>query len=147
MFTLSTRRTCLGMLATLPFLGATKSSAMFAKLSQKDLVESSELIVTGTLAQVEMTSGSAPRRVGTLDIINVLKGAPDLEEARLLLPEGAGLRSSSDIDYATGSTGLWFLRAADPEAPELYAADSPQRFIPESEVATVLKSIASYLPE
>lgn len=140
-----TRRACLWVLAASPFMTATKSTAMFAKQPNQDLVESSELIVTATLTQIEMTSGAFPRRIGTLSILTVLKGQPELQKAQLALPGGAGFLSSSDIDYPAGSSGLWFLRATDPQIPDLYAADGPQRFVPESEATSVINSLVNYL--
>jgi hypothetical protein len=49
--------------------------------------------------------------------------------------------SSSDIIYAEGASGLWFLRARATPAGRVYLADTPQRFVPAAEAAEIIRAL------
>jgi hypothetical protein len=75
--------------------------------------------------------GARGDRIGLIAVNRVLKGDPGTKAVPLKLPAAQGPRSGEDIDYPPGTSGLWFLREVGPRAPGLYAADHPQRFVPE----------------
>ena len=110
---------------------------MWAQLSDVDLVEQSDIIVSATLVRTErqaMPGSAMSREIGVLDIREVLKGPGNLSVAHLALPSGDAPRSSSDIRYSIGQKGLWFLRPL-PSAGgrSLYRADHPQSFLRDEE--------------
>jgi hypothetical protein len=116
-------------------LEAMLASAMWAKLTDPELVAKSDLIVRGELIGVtrtQPTADSPPLWVGTIRVDSVLKGPPALTVALLALPSPEGPRSSTDLGYREGQRGLWFLRVRHPEGSGLYLADHPQRFVPHS---------------
>ena len=105
---------------------AESAMAMWAKLSEQELFESSDLIVVGTLTAADRANpAGASIRVG-----QVLKGAASAS-VTLAVPAADRPISSSDIVYRAGQTGLWYLRS-QPTAGGgvLYLADHPQRFVP-----------------
>lgn len=105
---------------------------MWAKLSDADLIASSSVIVRAELIDkvpFRAAPDQPPLRLGILAVEKVFKGKPELKIALLVLP-GDGLLSSSRVDYATGSKGIWFLREdGDPDSGA-YLADNPQRLWP-----------------
>jgi hypothetical protein len=127
-------------------------SAMWAKLTDPELVAKSQLIVRGELAVVNRLPAkgdSPPLWAGEIRVESVLKGPADLEVALLALPPPEGPRSSTDLVYREGHRGLWFLRVLPPEGSGLYLADHPQRFVPESQadrIKELEKAIAAAGP-
>jgi hypothetical protein len=118
-------------------LEAMLASAMWAKLTDSELVAKSQLIVRGELVAVKWLQpkdGSPRVWVGEIRVESALKGSDDLETALLALPSPEGPRSSTDLGYREGQRGLWFLRVRHPEGSDLYLADHPQRFVPHSKV-------------
>ncbi len=110
------------------------SLAMFAHLSDEELISRSELIVVGEWmgqATVGATAlgESAPRLdLGVVAISEVLKGPAVQTVALVATPSASAARKSSDLPHKRGERGLWLLRAK-PDAPVgIYLADHPQRF-------------------
>ena len=123
---------------------ASEVRALWVKLSLEELVERSDLVVIGTLADVRAQS-HARFDVGTMRIEEVLVGRKDLTEASLMIPAGAGgIRSSTDIFYSPGERGLWFLRRQQEGQEELYLADHPQRLQPIENVESVRAYLRSH---
>lgn len=120
----------------MPAGGAWASSARF---SDPELVAHSDLVVSATLVRIERQAepGSASvGETGLLEVHQVLKGTGQPRSVRLVLPAAGMPRSSSDIHYAIGQKGLWFLRATpDGDGRPLYRADHPQRFLRAEEAA------------
>lgn len=114
------------------------AQAMFARMSEDELVAASALVVVGTLARQETdVAGGETRRVGIIEVESVLKGGSNPGMVRLAL-EAPGQPVASDaITYRVGAKGLWYLRplgAADSRGgTQVYAADHPQRFVPAAE--------------
>lgn len=105
--------------------------AMWAKYTDAQLVQSSELIVIGEMigqTQVTLTK-EIKLNIGVLQVKEVLKGDKQKTSVVFLqLPTSGKMRSSTDISYKKGQKGLWFLRSR-PETKGIYLADHPQRFI------------------
>lgn len=102
--------------------------AMWVQLSEQELSEGSDLIVTGTLT-AEKRAQPGAGAVGVIRVDQVLKGAT-VAEALLALPAADRPISSSDIVYRAGQAGLWYLRLQPASDRRVYLADHPQRFVP-----------------
>lgn len=126
----------LGFIAPACLSPTTKTAnAMFASYTDAELVQTSSLIVTGTLLGQTQLTINKPRiklNLGVLQVTEVLKGNPAQTLALLELPATDGLRSSSDLTYRPGQAGLWFLHPRTPNDEGIYRADHPQRFLPEA---------------
>jgi len=98
------------------------ANAMWAAMSERELIDASEIIVVG-----EWQPGPGQPHIL---VSEVLKGPAGLRSLPLA-DTASGLRSSSDPDHRTGDRGLWLLRRhPDSKARPLYLADHPQRFVP-----------------
>jgi hypothetical protein len=98
------------------------SNAMWAAMSERELIDGSEIIVIG-----EWQAGPGQPHIV---VSEVLRGPPGLRSVPLA-DAASGLRSSNDLDRRTGDRGLWLLRRhPDTKAKPLYLADHPQRFVP-----------------
>ncbi len=107
-------------------------NAMFAPLSDRELIDASTLVVQAEfLGQTEVQFGAAgaSMSVGVLMVQEALKGGLQGRIVLLALPSSAKPMSSSDILYRTGQTGLWFLHLPPNATKGIYLADHPQRFI------------------
>lgn len=105
---------------------------MWAPLSDEDLLKTSDVVVLGEWAgQAPMTSSGQPigRDVGVILVKDIYRGLPTLTIVLVSVPRTSGPRSSEDIIYARGASGLWFLRKYPGGPLDLYAADHPTRFI------------------
>lgn len=118
------------------------ATAMWARLSPAELIERSDLVVTGTLI------GQSPVRMGRQDMLlavikvdAVYKGATDQSVVFLVLPAAGRPLSSSDLTYRVGQSGLWFLRQRSPEEHGLFLADHPQRFTSPAEASAQLEAL------
>jgi len=110
-------------------------TAMFAKMSDEELIRRSDLIVIGEWlgqSSLRIGSDSAPMEIGAIAISEVLKGSPGRTLALLAITPAGAPRLGDAISYRRGDKGMWLLRH-QPEAGTkgLYLADHPQRFIPD----------------
>ncbi len=106
-------------------------NAMWARLSDAQLVETSSMIVVATFAKTStVSSGGRTQTVGVIEIDTVLKGDLGTMTIWLNVPQPETPISSSDIIYRIGQKGLWFLRSLEPKSAAIFAADHPQRFVP-----------------
>lgn len=121
------------LLLTMASGAAPGAAAMWAQMSDEELIRSSVLIVNGEwVGQTPATQrGQAiAGDIGVVAVSEVLKGPPGSALA-LVAVAGAGTpRSSSDIAFRRGDRGLWLLRAHGSGPIDLLAADHPQRFVP-----------------
>jgi len=109
---------------------ASEAMAMWASLSDQQLVQRSELIVVGTLIGFgRLQSGSLDLSIGVIQVDEVLKGQ-DSPIAFVALPTPEAPTSSTDISYKVGQVGLWYLRRRAASEQGIYLADHPQRFVP-----------------
>jgi hypothetical protein len=107
--------------------------AMFAPLSDRELIEGSSLIVQAEFvgqAQVDLGPSAGSQWLGVLVVRETLKGVVADKIVLIAVPSPAGPRSSSDILYQPGQTGLWFLHARPGGTSGILVADHPQRFVP-----------------
>lgn len=105
---------------------------MWAPLSDEELLKTSDLVVLGEWAgQAQITSSgqTVGRDVGVILAKEIYRGPPTLTIVLVSVPQTGGPRSSEDIVYARGASGLWFLRKYPGGPVDLYAADHPMRFI------------------
>ena len=112
---------------------------MWAPLADEDLLKTSDLVVLGDWAgQAPMTSSGQAigRDVGVMLVKDIYRGPPTLTIVLVSVPRMSGPRSSEDIIYARGASGLWFLRKHPGGPLDLYAADHPMRFIDSKTGAT-----------
>lgn len=128
-------RCCVLVLASLFFTltCADSAQAMWVRMTDADLVESSQLIVVATYtgrAEVTLEEGGKVIYRGVLAVDDTLKGdRQDVVYIMLSLPEGIP-HKSDDIYFLAGQKGLWFLRK-DSQREGVHLIDNPQRFIPE----------------
>ncbi len=124
-------RFSVAVIATALMFVWTGVNAMWARLSDAQLVETSSMIVVGTFAKTAtVSSDGRTQTVGVIEIDTVLKGDLGTKTIWLNVPQPGTPISSSDIFYRIGQKGLWFLRSLEPKSAAIFAADHPQRFVP-----------------
>jgi hypothetical protein len=105
---------------------------MWAKMSLKELIESSSLVVIGELVSTERLPNNSHFDSGKIRITKVVIGDKTLQEVFIAMPNAHGAIKSTDINYKQGQSGVWFLRPDNAKkntaAKDLYFADNPQRF-------------------
>lgn len=132
------RRRLLACLPAFVALSAAPALAMWARMSERELLDSSDLIVIGTFTGYEtLQVDGAERRVGVIAVAEVLRGTAPGPELALSVPQPGDLVSSTTLVYPIGAEGLWFLRAAG----VVYAADHPQRFVPLAEAGPAITAL------
>jgi hypothetical protein len=123
---------------------APESSAMWAKLTDSELLQKSDSIVIGeVIGQTELVLALPATRL-TLAVIRVdevLKGDKRATVVLLETPSSAQPRSGSDILYGKGQSGVWFLRLRSKSESGVYRADHPQRFQSLNEAARLIKML------
>lgn len=105
---------------------------MWARLSDEELIASSNLIVMGEWlgeTQVTLEGAASAQGVGVIAVSEVLKGKREAGFVLVQRPGAGALRSSSDLSFERGQSGLWLLRAKPGGAQGLYLVDTPQRFV------------------
>ena len=143
----STRfRMLLVVLATALGLVLTEAQAMYARMSDAQLIAASDLIVLGTLTGSAMKQGAEGQRlVGLLKVSKTLKGGKGTVTIWLAVPQPGGLQTSSDIAFSRGQSGLWFLRRLAGTGRAVYAADHPQRFVPQPQAEDAARAVSEAL--
>ena len=133
------------LLAALTGTGSVQ--AMWAKMTDAEMVESSQLIVVATYigkADVGLKVDDKILHLGVLDVSNTLKGNQQ-EVVFLQLPQSTSIfRRSDDIFFHPGQKGLWFLREVS-QQKGIYVIDNPQRFVPEEKVDNRMDSLLKLL--
>ncbi|MDP3085674.1 MAG: hypothetical protein Q8N44_18560 [Rubrivivax sp.] len=130
------RRGWTGLLLGLALLPAT---AMWAGLTDAELLARSDLVVIGEwqgAATLELPPPTGALTLGVIRVNEVIKGDPGLAIALVLQPAAGVPRSSSDLIYRRGDRGLWLLRAR-PGAAGQFLVDHPQRFVPVADTARI----------
>jgi len=137
-------------LCWLALRGIPDASAMWAELSDAELVERSPLIVAGTIVgttRLGLPAGAGALTVGVIRVDAVYKGSPDGEVVLIALPTPRpGVWSSGEITYRPGQDGLWFLRPRGQGTAGLYLADHPQRFVERARMDATLERLRPLLP-
>ncbi len=127
-------------------VAATGAHAMFARMSDQQLIDASEVIVVGTLTRFVTAPDPADgenRTFGLVEVHQALKGQAD-GTLMLAVPQPGGPVSSSDIYYRKSDKGLWFLRRVSQKGQTgtpVFAADNPQRFVPMGEAAPGIAAV------
>ncbi len=116
---------------------------MWVKLSDEELTEQSNVIITAELiGEVPIMINQAKFVIGVLKVEEVLKGDRDQTALLLALPSSKGVYISEDIFYKKGQKGLWFLRERKTEGEAgIYLADHPQRFLSMEHASDQIKAI------
>ena len=141
-------RNLLVVLATSLSLFLTEAQAMYARMSDAQLIAASDLIVLGTLTGFSKKpdpDGSGQRVVGLLKVDKALKGGKTSGTVWLDVPQPGGLQSSSDVGFSRGQSGLWFLRRVSASSQPIYAADHPQRFVPHPQAEETARAVSDAL--
>ncbi len=139
-------RFSVAVIATALMFVWTGVNAMWARLSDAQLVETSSMIVVGTFAKTStVSSDGRTQTVGVIEIDTVLKGDLGTKTIWLNVPQPGTPISSSDIVYRIGQKGLWFLRRLAPETIAIYAADHPQRFVPYANARPRIEAVRKFL--
>ena len=105
---------------------------MWERMSDEQLVASSDLIVIGEWlgqSQVVVEVGRSAQGLGVVAVSEVLKGSLEAGFALVQRPGSGAVRSSSDLNFERGQTGLWLLRAKSSGTQAIYLTDHPQRFV------------------
>ena len=139
---------CAGFCLLLSPYGA---SAIWAELTETQLIEESDLIVTGTMigrtrlvvrSEKATSAGSVELQVGVVQVETVFKGDPQQRVALLALPAPTpGIHNSDVMTYTAGQTGLWYFRLRSPGEIGIFLADHPQRFVTIEQAGDQLESL------
>ncbi len=107
---------------------------MWARYSDAELIERSELIVQGRFigtTEIKPRGAAEAARLGVIEVIRVVKGDPRVRAALLALPPRGRPVASTDLYYREGQEGLWFLyQRPGAGIGGVCYADHPQRFLP-----------------
>lgn len=129
--------------------GTGSVQAMWAKMTDAELVKSSQLIVMATYigkADANLKVDGKILHLAVLDVSSTLKGK-HREDIFLQLPRSENIfRKSDDIFFHPGQKGLWFLREVS-QQKGIYLIDNPQRFVPEEKVDNMMGSLHKLLPK
>ena len=130
----------LGLCGAVAPIGA---AALFAPRTLSELREDSALVVTGHVAAAspDQRHELPGRDILTLVIDRVIAGDVAGATVPLAVPAQDGPVSSSDMRYAEGTSGLWFLRVRTTPAGPVYLADTPQRFVPADKAGEILGAL------
>lgn len=112
----------------LPRTGA----AMWAQMSDAELIASSQAIVVGEWlgqSEVVLEPGASPQTIGVIAVSQTLKGNATGGFALVQRPAQGAPRSGSDLRFERGQKGLWLLRAKPGGTRAIYLVDHPQRFV------------------
>jgi len=123
-------------------------NAMWAKLSDYQLIENSEVIIVAELTEAkEIIVQNKKIMIGILKAKEVLKGEKQQNVFMLELPSTATPLKSDDIFYKKGQKGIWYLRKQNVVKDyDIYSADHPQRFLPSKDADDKLKALRTILP-
>lgn len=118
------------IIAGLMLLVTTAAEAMWTKLSDNELIDSSQLIIGATLQMGEGNSFELQGMpVGILLVTRIYRGQTDDRRIYLKLPPKGKPVSSSDLVYRAGQTGIWFLKETE-SGSGIFYIDHPQRLWP-----------------
>ena len=135
------------MLSALLALAGGNALAMWAApLTDQELIDASEVIVTGTLiGQSRVKTGATDLTLGVVSVEQVFKGGAG-RVVLIALPGPERPISSSDITYKIGQSGLWFLRIRGADERGIYVADHPQRFVASDGAQRQIERLRKQIP-
>lgn len=140
------RRAAIGALTGAAML-PNRGHAMWASMTDEELVQKSSLIVmgewVGQTAWVPAGSAlNAPRmEIGAIAVQKVLKGEPATTLVLVSAVAPHAPRSSSDLIYKRGDLGLWLLTQGPGADAGIYRADHPQRFVSQASGAARIEKL------
>lgn len=115
---------------------ASEAVAMWAQMSEQELIQKSDWIVVGEWqgqAPARMAGAAGDGDVGVVAVREVLKGRRDATLALVAVRGATQPVSSSDLRFNKGDRGIWLLRLRSPSEPAgPYLVDNPQRFLRDS---------------
>ena len=138
----------LALLSLVIAFGTETTNAMWARMTDAELIRQSDLIVVGEwigTAQIEISARQVKIHAGVIAVKEVLKGDPRQTAALVAVPGADQPISSSDIVYRRGQRGLWLLRLRSADEVGIYLADHPQRFLPEDKAAPQIENLRKLL--
>ena len=100
-----------------------RANAMWAPITDEELVASADLIVVGEWRTAQHGEQ------GRVAVSEVLKGKKTLTSIRVESAANKVAHSSTDLVFHAGDRGIWLLRRA-PGLTDVYLIDHPQRFVP-----------------
>ncbi|GEM_PF-1923859 len=119
------------------------ADAMWVKLSDKELLDSSQLIVRATLTSEAEPEPNGPH-IGILQIARVYQGSPGGEQIYLRLTSRRKPISSSDLVYPVGQQGIWFLKETF-SGSGIFYLDHPRRLWPLEREAVLLNLLRQHI--
>lgn len=113
------------------FLFLNAGHTMWAELSERELVERSDVIIQGTYMESKVIHVDHEYiSIGIVKSDEVLKGTHKIDTYMIVVPAKGTLVKSDDIHFKAGQKGYWFLRHVKTGGGMIiYAADHPQRFL------------------
>lgn len=132
---------CMAVLSVAVYAGI--SDASWAGMTMDELVDGSDIVIVGEVVDVRPAPAAegAGIDIGTLSVKELLSGGLAGADVKVLFPsERARVKTSVDISYKVGQSGVWFLRkkpVAKGQAATFYLADHPQRLMGMEQLETV----------
>lgn len=109
------------------------AQAMWAQMTDAELIQSSQWIVVGEWvgqAPLRITADGAAGEVAAISVLEVLRGPAAATVAFVAVPGPSQPVSSTDLRFKRGDRGVWFLRSRSPGAEGMpFVVDHPQRFV------------------
>jgi len=112
-------------------------SAMWVRFNDCDLIDSSELVVSAEFINqltsselIALNFNTKVKGLGVLRIRKIYKGDIESTSVYVSQPSDLAPKSSNDIVFNKGQTGVWFLRKNKFAEGLFYYADHPQRYWP-----------------
>jgi hypothetical protein len=122
------------------------AGAMWAELTQEQLIDQSELIATGQVigtTRMRLAAEGVDTYLAVVRLDKVYKGDSKRAIAHVVIPAPTPGLHSTVITYTTGQAGLWYLRLRAADDDGIYLADHPQRFVPIEHMEKALQGLDS----
>lgn len=133
---------CVTVLSVAVYAGI--AGASWAGMTMDELVDGSDIVIVGEVVDVRPAPAAegAGFDIGTVSVKEVLSGGLTTAEVMVLFPsERSRVKTSVDISYKVGQSGVWFLRkkpgSVKGQAASFYLADHPQRLMGMEQLETV----------
>lgn len=131
---------CMTVLSVAVYAGL--SDASWAGMTMDELVDGSDIVIAGEVVDVRPAPAAEGEGIdiGTVSVKELLSGGLAGADVKVLFPSERGrIKTSVDISYKVGQSGVWFLRkkpVAKGQAA-FYLADHPQRLMGMEQLETV----------
>ena len=133
------KNACVAVCAVICLLTATMSHALWAKVTEQDLLNSSAIVYAEFIgsSELQIKSQSLQLTVGVLHVSQVLKGPVPTNIIFIRQYPRTGVVSDT-YNFEVGKRGLWFLQKS-PGVEGLYQVTHPARLIEIDESRSVLE--------